>query len=106
ELRRLVGLREPRSLARRVAATEAFDETDEPLRLVRERPRPGEERDRAECLRERVDSLLHVALEREARIVEPALEDGLVPRPHEVGIAAVRNEGETIPPQREVALVG
>ena len=56
ELGRLVGLREPRRLERRLAAAERLDELRQPLGLVRERAGALEERDRAEPLRERCRS--------------------------------------------------
>jgi len=105
ELRRLVGLRQPRRLECRLAAAELRDEAPEPLRLVREGARALEVGDRAEALGERVDPDPHVALEREARVVQPALEHVLVAGPHDLGIAAVRDEGEPVTAQREVALV-
>ena len=105
ELGRLVGLREPRRLARGLAAAEPLDEADQPLRLVGERPRAGKERDRAELGREAVDPLLHVALEGEARVLEPALEHVLVARADDLRLAPVRDDGEPVPPQREVPLI-
>ena len=49
--------------------------------------------------------MLHVALEREARVLEAALEHVLVPSADDVRLAAVRDDGEAVAPEREVALV-
>src|SRR5207244_1608355 len=92
-------------LTRRLAASESRDEVEQPLRLLRERARPGEERDVVEPRRELVDPDLDVALEREARVVEPTLEHTLVTGPYDLGIAALRDERKPVPAEREVALV-
>ena len=62
-----------------------------------------EERDRAEPLRQSVDSDLHVALERERGVLEPAFDDVLDPCPHGVGIASVGDEREPVRAEREGA---
>src|SRR4029453_1207185 len=54
---------------------------------------------------ELVDADRDVALEGEARVLEAALEDFLVPGSHDVGIAGVRNEGEAVGAKREVTLM-
>ena len=77
----------------------------QPLGLVGERARAREERDRAEPLGEPLDADRDVALEREARVLEPPLEHALVPGSHELGVAAVRDEREAVAAEREVALV-
>ena len=57
----------------------------------------------AEPLRQRVDSDLHVALERERGVLEPAFDDVLDPRAHGVGIASVGDEREPVRAEREGA---
>ena len=105
ELRGLVGLRQARSLQRRLAAAELARQPAQAVGLVGEGARPLEEGDRAEVLGKLVDPAADVPLEREARVVEPALEHVLVPGEHELRIAAVGHEGKAAPAEREVALV-
>ena len=103
QLGRLVRLREPRRLERRLAAAESLDELPQALRLVRERARSLEERDRAQPLGQVVDPDLDVALERERRVLEAALDDVLDPGSHGVRVAAVRDEGEAVLAERKRA---
>ena len=75
-------------------------------RLLRVATGAGEERDRAEAVREPVDPHCDVPVERECGVVETPLEDQLVPGPNRLGVAAVRDEGEPVSAERKVALVG
>src|SRR5205085_1980892 len=59
----------------------------------------------AELFGERVDPPPHVALKGEARVLEPALEHVLVPGADDLRVAAVRDDREPVPPEREVPLV-
>ena len=106
ELGGLVGLAEASGLAGGVAAAEPLDEPHEPLGLVGERACALEEGDRAEPAASCSIPDGEVALEREGRVVEPALEHALVAADHERRIAAVGDEGEAGAREREVALVG
>ena len=103
ELGRLVGLREPCRLERRLAAAERLDELLEPLCLVGERPCALEERNRAQPLRERVDPDLDVALEREGRVFEAAADDVLDPAADRVRVPPVGDEREAVASEREGA---
>ena len=105
ELRSLVRFREARGFERRVASPQPVDERDEPLRLVGEAASLGEVHDRPEPAGELVDARVHVPFEREARVVQPSLQDVLVPPPHDVRVSPVRDEREAVFPEREVALV-
>ena len=58
----------------------------------------GEEGDLAEALRELVHPERCVALERERRVLQPSLEDALVPHAHQGRIAAVGYDREPVPP--------
>ena len=101
ELRCLVRLGETSRLERRLTAAECLDELRQALRLVGERPGAREERDRSQVFRQRVDADLHVALERERRVLEPPLDDVLDPRANRLRLAAVGDEREAVLTERK-----
>jgi hypothetical protein len=105
ELGCLIRLRQTRRFERSLTSAQPFHQPAHPLILVGERPRSGEEGDRTQPLHQPVDPERHITLEREARIVEAPFQHRLVPGTHHVPLAAVRDERETIAPQREVPLV-
>ena len=84
---------------------ELLDELDEPLRLVGERTAALDERDPLEPSRELLDADRHVAIERERRVLEPRVEHPRVAGASDLHVAAGRHDRETIPAEREVALV-
>src|SRR6266540_4121420 len=89
-----------------LATSKGFDKCYETFGFLREGACPGDEGDGAELLQQALDSSREVPLEGEGRILEPALEHVLVTGDHGLGVTAVRHEGEAVPAQREVALVG
>ena len=105
ELGGLVGLGQPRSLARGLAAALLADEGLEPRGLVRQAPCACDERDRSQLGGQRLDPLVDVALEREVRVLEPSFEYALVAGDDHIGLAAVGDEGEAGALEREVPLV-
>ncbi len=105
ELRGLVGFREPRRLAGIVSACQLLDELAEPLRLVGKRTAAFDERDPLEPSRELLDADRHVAIEGERRVLEPRVEHPRVAGASDLHVAAGRHYRETIPAEREVALV-
>ena len=77
----------------------------EALRLLGEGPAALEERDLPEPARHLVDPDGDVAVERERRVVEAALEHADVARHDQLRLAASRDEREAVAAEREIALV-
>ncbi len=105
ELGSLIRLGEPCGLPRHLAAAESLDELDEACRLVRKAPGSGDEGDRAELLRERVDALRNISIEREARVVEPVLEDGGIAGENRLRLTTVGDDREACASEWEVPLM-